>query len=151
MFTDISARIPELDEAAMQAARTRQDALTKPPGSLGRLEELTVQLAGISAENLPSVANKVIITMAGDHGVVAEGVSAFPQEVTSQMVQNFLHGGAAINVLARYVGARITVVDMGVAAELDVERQPVLGGQSGAVDAVLHQDRDAQGVTHGIP
>ena len=118
MFTDISARIPELDEAAMQAARTRQDALTKPPGSLGRLEELTVQLAGISAENLPSVTNKVIITMAGDHGVVAEGVSAFPQEVTSQMVQNFLHGGAAINVLARYVGARITVVDMGVAADL---------------------------------
>jgi len=118
MFTDIIARIPDLDEAAMQAARARQDMLTKPPGSLGRLEELTIQLAGISGESLPSVTNKVIITMAGDHGVVAEGVSAFPQEVTPQMVMNFLHGGAAINVLARYVGARITVVDMGVAADL---------------------------------
>ena len=118
MLKDIITKINGLDETAMASARARQDTLTKPPGSLGRLEELSIQLAGISRKELPEINNKVIITMAGDHGVVAEGVSAFPQEVTPQMVLNFLHGGAAINVLARHVGARITVVDMGVAADM---------------------------------
>lgn len=102
----------------MQAARARQDTLTKPQGSLGRLEELSIQLAGIYAQPIPSIKEKAVIVMAGDHGVVAEGVSAFPQEVTPQMVLNFLNGGAAINVLARRAGARVVVVDMGVAAEL---------------------------------
>jgi nicotinate-nucleotide--dimethylbenzimidazole phosphoribosyltransferase len=118
MLQNIIARIQGLDEAAMAAASARQDTLTKPPGSLGRLEELSVQLAGITGMEIPTFKDKVIITMAGDHGVVAEGVSAFPQEVTPQMVLNFLHGGAAINVLARHVGARITIVDMGVAADM---------------------------------
>src|SRR3990170_3283491 len=112
MLQDITARIHGLDEAAMAAASARQNMLTKPAGSLGRLEELSIQLAGIMGKEIPSIKDKVIITMAGDHGVVAEGVSAFPQEVTPQMVLNFLHGGAAINVLARHVGARITIVDM---------------------------------------
>lgn len=116
---ELIASIQPLDEAAMQAARGRQNQLTKPQGSLGRLEELSIQLAGISGRPIPMIKDKVIITMAGDHGVVAEGVSAFPQEVTPQMVYNFLRGGAAINVLARHVGARIVIVDMGVAAELD--------------------------------
>jgi nicotinate-nucleotide--dimethylbenzimidazole phosphoribosyltransferase len=124
MLQDIIARIQGLDEAAMAAAKARQDTLTKPPGSLGRLEELSIQLAGVSGKEIPSIKDKVIITMAGDHGVVAEGVSAFPQEVTPQMVLNFLHGGAAINVLARHVGARITIVDMGVA--VDMEAHPLL-------------------------
>lgn len=110
--------ISPLDTASMQAARARQDTLTKPQGSLGRLEELSIQLAGIYARPLPSIKEKAIIVMAGDHGVVAEGVSAFPQEVTPQMVLNFLNGGAAINVLARQAGARVVVVDIGVAAEL---------------------------------
>src|SRR5689334_17048106 len=114
------SEIKPLDESAMQAARERQNQLTKPAGSLGRLEELSIQLAGISGKAIPAIKDKVIITMAGDHGVVAEGVSAYPQEVTPQMVLNFLHGGAAINVLARHAGARITVVDMGVAAEMDL-------------------------------
>jgi nicotinate-nucleotide--dimethylbenzimidazole phosphoribosyltransferase len=118
MLQNIIARIQGLDEAAMAAASARQATLTKPPGSLGRLEELSVQLAGITGMEIPTIKDKVIITMAGDHGVVAEGVSAFPQEVTPQMVLNFLHGGAAINVLARHVGARITIVDMGVAADM---------------------------------
>lgn len=113
------ARIHELDEPAMTAARERQDVLTKPQGSLGRLESLSIQLAGITGRPLPQVRHKVIVTMAGDHGVVAEGVSAYPQVVTLQMVRNFLQGGAAINVLARHVGARVVVVDMGVAAELE--------------------------------
>lgn len=122
---DLAARLDELirkirplDRQAMQQARLRQDTLTKPLGSLGRLEELSIQMAGIQARRLPGIAHKAVIVMAGDHGVVAEGVSAYPQEVTSQMVQNFLAGGAAINVLARQAGARVVVVDMGVAAEL---------------------------------
>jgi nicotinate-nucleotide--dimethylbenzimidazole phosphoribosyltransferase len=102
----------------MDAARARQDTLTKPQGSLGRLEELSIQLAGIYASPLPAIKEKVIIVMAGDHGVVAEGVSAFPQEVTPQMVLNFLNGGAAINALARQAGARLTIVDMGVCVEM---------------------------------
>ncbi len=111
-------RIGPLDEGAMAAAQARQDTLTKPPGSLGQLERLSVQLAGIAGNPLPAIRHKVIVTMAGDHGVVAEGVSAYPQAVTPQMVSNFLRGGAAINVLARHVGARVVIVDMGVAAEL---------------------------------
>jgi nicotinate-nucleotide--dimethylbenzimidazole phosphoribosyltransferase len=115
---DLIAQIGPLDEAAMAAARARQDMLTKPPGSLGRLEALSIQLAGITGNPRPSLQHKVIITMAGDHGVVAEGVSAYPQAVTPQMVYNFLRGGAAINVMARHVGARVVVVDMGVAVAL---------------------------------
>jgi len=110
--------IKPLDEGAMAQARARQDTLTKPLGSLGRLEELSIQLAGIQAKPLPSIKQKVIITMAGDHGVVAEKVGNWPQEVTAQMVYNFLGGGAGINVIARQVGARVIVVDMGVATEL---------------------------------
>ncbi len=110
--------IKPLDESAMAAARSRQDALTKPQGSLGRLEDLSVQLAGIQGKPIPQIKRKAIITMAGDHGVVAEKVGNWPQEVTAQMVYNFLNGGAGINVLARHAGARVVVVDMGVATEL---------------------------------
>jgi nicotinate-nucleotide--dimethylbenzimidazole phosphoribosyltransferase len=116
---EIIANIQPLDEAVMRAARARQDTLTKPPGSLGRLEELSVQLAGIKADPFPSVKRKAIIVMAADHGVALEGVSAYPSDVTAQMVLNFLRGGAAINVLARQAEARVTVVDIGVAAEFN--------------------------------
>jgi nicotinate-nucleotide--dimethylbenzimidazole phosphoribosyltransferase len=115
---ELLSSIPPLDEAAMDAARERQNQLTKPQGSLGRLEELSIRIAGITGQARPAIQHKVITVMAGDHGVVAEGVSAFPQEVTPQMVANFLHGGAAINALARHVDARVVVVDMGVAADL---------------------------------
>ena len=116
---NLISQIGSLDEAAMAAARARQDMLTKPRGSLGRLEALSIQLAGITGNPQPSLQHKVIVTMAGDHGVVAEGVSAYPQAVTPQMVYNFLRGGAAINVMSRHVGARVVVVDMGVAADLE--------------------------------
>ena len=102
----------------MQAARLHQDALTKPQGSLGRLEELSIRVAGIRGKAAPRLEHKVVITMAGDHGITAEGVSLYPQEVTAQMVRNFLRGGAGINVLAGHIGARVVVVDMGVAAAL---------------------------------
>jgi nicotinate-nucleotide--dimethylbenzimidazole phosphoribosyltransferase len=117
-LTKICRRIPPLDEAAMAAARARQDQLTKPPGSLGRLEELSIRLAGIAAAPLPRFERKAVVVLAGDHGVVAEGVSAYPSDVTAQMVLNFLRGGAAINVLARQAGARVVVADVGVAADL---------------------------------
>lgn len=113
------ARIGPLDEAALTQARARQDQLTKPPGSLGRLEELSVHLAGITGQLAPPVEQKVIFTFAGDHGVTEEGVSAYPAEVTAQMVLNFLRGGAAVNVLAAHVGARVIVADLGVAAKLE--------------------------------
>ncbi len=106
--------IKPLDEVAMEAARKRQDSLTKPQGSLGRLEELSIKTAGIKADPLPKLKHKAIIIMVADHGVVAESVSLYPQEVTRQMVLNFLEGGAGINVLASHVGARVVIVDMGV-------------------------------------
>lgn len=100
-------------------ARDYLKQLAIPQGSLGELLVLAEQLAAIKKTLKPSVHKKVVITMAGDHGVVAEGVSAFPQEVTPQMVNNFVRGGAAINVLAGVAGAQVLVVDMGVAANLD--------------------------------
>ncbi|MEX2237727.1 MAG: nicotinate-nucleotide--dimethylbenzimidazole phosphoribosyltransferase [Dehalococcoidia bacterium] len=105
------------DESATALAAARQRTLTKPPGSLGRLEELSLKLAGIYGWPLPAAPAKAIIVMAADHGVVQEGVSAYPAEVTAQMLANFLAGGAAINVLARAVNAKVVVVDMGVAGE----------------------------------
>ena len=117
--------IKPLDKGAMDSARSRQDILTKPQGSLGRLEELSIKLAGIQGRAIPQIRHKVIFTLAGDHGVVAEGVGNWPQEVTAQMVYNFLGGGAGINVLARQVGARVVVVDMGVAAKLEPHPQLV--------------------------
>ena len=112
------AKIIPPDQSAMDGARARQDTLTKPQGSLGRLEELSITLAGIFRDPIPKINRKAVILAAGDHGVVAEGVSAYPQEVTPAMVGNFLAGGAAINVLARHVGASIVVLDAGVAADL---------------------------------
>lgn len=108
-------RIGALDRDAMEKAVDRLNNLTKPQGSLGVLEDIVVQLAGITGDVMPKVKNKMVIVMAGDHGVVEEGVSAAPQSVTPQMVYNFLNGGAGINVLARCAGAQVKVVDVGVA------------------------------------
>ena len=111
---EVIARIGPLDEGALARAREREAALTKPAGSLGRLEELAIQLAGILGTERPRLARKAIVIMAADHGVTAEGISAYPAEVTPQMVANFLTGGAAINALAGGAGARVTIVDLGV-------------------------------------
>lgn len=110
--------IPPIDEAARRLAQERQDRLTKPAGSLGRLEELSISLAGMTGRLDPPLANRVVFTLAADHGVAGEGVSAYPKEVTPQMVLNFLSGGAAINVLARQARARVVVADLGVDADL---------------------------------
>jgi len=111
---EVCGAIGALDGAAMQAARERLDRLTKPAGSLGRLEPLAVALAGMRADPRPRLARKVVIVCAADHGVAVSGVSAYPQAVTAQMLANFLRGGAAICVLARQAGAELRVVDMGV-------------------------------------
>lgn len=110
--------IAPLDQSAAAAAEARQSILTKPAGSLGRLEALSIQLAGITGEVTPAFGDKVVVVMAADHGVTAEGVSAYPAEVTPGMVANFAAGGAAINVLSRHVGARVVVCDVGVNADL---------------------------------
>ena len=106
------------DQAAREKARQRLDQLTMPHWALGRLMDLAIDLAGITRSTTPPVAERVIVTMAADHGVVAEGVSKYPQEVTVQMVYNFLQGGAGINAMARVANALVVVVDMGVAGDI---------------------------------
>jgi nicotinate-nucleotide--dimethylbenzimidazole phosphoribosyltransferase len=108
--------IKPLDEAAMAAATARQSQLVKPPGSLGRLEELAIWLAGVTGEERPRVKARVVVA-AADHGVAREGVSAFPPEVTAQMLATFLSGGGAVSNLAKAVGADLICVDAGVNAE----------------------------------
>ncbi|GGY05360.1 nicotinate-nucleotide--dimethylbenzimidazole phosphoribosyltransferase [Paludibacterium paludis] len=109
--------IPALDETARNAALTRQTVLTKPAGSLGRLETLAVKLAAMQGRAEPDLAHPWISVFAADHGIAAAGVSAYPREVTLQMVANFAAGGAAICVLARHIGARFEVIDVGVAGD----------------------------------
>lgn len=118
------ARIQPVDEGFIAKAQAKLDNKTKPPGSLGRLEEMARRLAAISEDLSPDTAKKVIFTFAGDHGIVEEGVSLYPKEVTPQMVLNFLRGGAGVNVLARHVGAEVRVVDVGV--DFDFEPAPGL-------------------------
>jgi len=108
------ATVAPPDERMAAVARQRLDSLTKPRGSLGRLEDLIVRLVVLTGNPMPRIETPVIFTLAGDHGVATEGVSAYPQAVTAQMVENFVRGGAGVNVLARHVGARVVVADLGV-------------------------------------
>ncbi|MDQ7729767.1 nicotinate-nucleotide--dimethylbenzimidazole phosphoribosyltransferase [Halomonas sp. SpR8] len=110
--------IQSVDLKAGETTRRYLDTLTKPPGSLGALEELAIQLSAITGELKPQVMPPAVIVFAADHGVAVEGVSAFPQEVTAQMVANFANGGAAINVFARQISAQVEIVDVGVASSL---------------------------------
>lgn len=114
----ICASITPINTAVMQKTQTRLDCLTKPADSLGVLEELAKRITGITGKEFPRLDSKTIFTFAADHGVTEEGVSAFPKEVTPQMVYNFLSGGAAINVLAKHAGAEVVVADLGVACDL---------------------------------
>jgi len=116
----ILSKIASINGKLIEQAQNRLDVLTKPQGSLGRLEEFAKQLVAITENPVPELDRKVIFTFAGDHGVAEEGVSAFPKEVTGQMVFNFLNGGAGINVLARHAGAEVVVVDIGVDCDFSV-------------------------------
>ena len=155
LITETSGQIQPHDDDAIRAARARQDQLTKPPGALGRLEALSIQIAGITRNARPRFKQPTIITMAGDHGVARQGVSAYPSEVTLQMVLNFLSGGAAINVLARHVGARVVVVDMGVASDLPshpelVDRKIAKGTRDFSIGPAMTRDEARRAVEAGI-
>jgi len=139
---------------AFKAAQHHSDQLTKPPGSLGKLEHTAAQLAAMTGELWPDLSKRTVIIMAGDHGVCDEGISAFPQSVTPQMVHNFLQGGAAVNVLARGAGADVVCVDIGVAAELEhehlVSRKVMYGTHNIAKGAAMTRAEAIQGIAVGI-
>lgn len=145
--------IKPLDQEAAARASAHLDQLTKPPGSLGKLEAVAVQLAGITGELAPDFGRKAVVVMAGDHGVCEEGVSAFPSEVTAQMVLNFLNGGAAVNVLARHGGADVVCVDVGVKAELShpglISRKVRPGTRNMAREAAMTREEALQAVQTG--
>lgn len=146
------------DAGARERAQRRLDDLTKPRGSLGRLEEIVVRLAGITHQPVPTVTRKHIVVMAADHGVAAEGVSAYPQEVTAQMVANFAAGGAGINVLGRWSGATVHIVDMGVAvpspelvkAGKVLDRRVGPGTKNFAREPAMTREQALQAVEAGI-
>lgn len=122
---ELAGEVGPLDEKATARARERHLALTKPPGSLGRLEDIGVRLSAMAGEVPPPAPEEpAVVICAGDHGVLARGVSPWPKEVTATMVENFCAGGAAANAIARTIGARISILDVGVAAGL--ERHPLL-------------------------
>ena len=134
-----SCRTPSREHAVR--ARVRQDRLTKPPGALGRLESLAIELAALQAADRPCAARAPVLLFAADHGVVAQGVSAFPAEVTVQMLGNFAAGGAAISVLARELGLPLHVCDVGTLAEaatpgITVDK-PCRGTRDLSVDAAM--------------
>lgn len=154
-LTEVLARIVAPDPSAARKVQLLLDRKTKPRRSLGRLEDLACQVAGIRGTTAPSVSVKAIVVMAGDHGVAAEGVSAYPQEVTAQMLLNFAAGGAAINVLARHAGARLVVVDMGVRAALPPtpgirDRRIAPGTRNFTLGAAMTRDQALAAIHAGI-
>ncbi len=150
-----TSAVRETDRVAERSARERQARLTKPAGSLGLLEDISVRIAGMTGEPRPRLRPGAVFVMAGDHGVCAEGVSAFPSEVTRQMLLNFVHGGAGINVLARRAGARVVVTDVGVDAEFAPApglylRKIGPGTRNMAVGPAMSRDEARRSVEVGI-
>lgn len=148
-------QIKPVNTAWLAKATERLDSLTKPPGSLGRLEELAARYVCIREELLPALEKKRVVVFAADHGVVAEGVSAYPQEVTYQMVYNFLRGGAAINVLARHAGADVEVVDIGVNYDFEpdiglISRKVAYGTRNLAREPAMTREEAARAVWVGV-
>ena len=114
MLAQVLEKIRPVSDEWINKARGHLDSLTKPRGSLGALEDIAARVVAIREEDPPAMGEKCVVIFAGDHDVVSEGISAYPQEVTGLMVRNFLNGGAAINVLARCAGARVSVIDIGM-------------------------------------
>ena len=147
--------VKPVEASFLELAAARLDNLTKPPGSLGRLEEFAQRLVAIQATENPRIDKKIIFVFAADHGVTDENVSAFPKEVTSQMVYNFLAGGAAINVLAKHAGADVIVVDIGVDFDFGeteglVHRKVVRGTRNFAKGPALTRDEATRCIEIGI-
>ncbi|MBO0779918.1 MAG: nicotinate-nucleotide--dimethylbenzimidazole phosphoribosyltransferase [Ktedonobacteraceae bacterium] len=153
-LTELLASIKGLDSATCEQAWARQAQLTKPAGSLGQLEAIAIQMAGIASDALPEIARKAVVVMAADHGVTAEGVSAYPAAVTPQMVQNFLRGGAAINALARQADAEVVVVDIGVAADIEhprlISRKVAYGTANMAKGASMTREQVLAAIQVGV-
>ncbi|MFQ5465163.1 MAG: nicotinate-nucleotide--dimethylbenzimidazole phosphoribosyltransferase [Thermodesulfobacteriota bacterium] len=155
VLDSVLGSIEGVDRSLELAAQERLDSLTKPRGSLGRLEELARRYAAMTGSASPSVTRKVIFTFAGDHGVADEGVSAFPREVTPQMVYNFLAGGAGINVLARHTGCEVVVVDMGVDHDFEgsdglVDRKVVRGTRNMRLGSAMTRDEATRCIEAGM-
>lgn len=153
-LSDVLARIEPPDQSLLDQARGKLDQLTKPQGSLGRLEELAAQYAMITGEMKPAVPRGAVFTFAADHGVAAEGVSAYPREVTPQMVLNFLRGGAGVNVLARHVGVDVRVVDIGVDADFGtvpglIQRKIMRGTKNFLHQSAMSREQAEQAVLVG--
>jgi nicotinate-nucleotide--dimethylbenzimidazole phosphoribosyltransferase len=152
---EVCRQIKPVDAHWLTAARLRHLSLTKPPGSLGHLEEIGVRIAAIAETETPSIPKKRIYVAAADHGVTDEGVSAYPREVTHQMVVNFLRGGAAINVLARHCGIEIEVVDAGVDHDFPdspglLSRKIIRGTHNMTEGAAMSLNHALQAISTGI-
>ncbi len=149
-----TAEISDLDEKIMEKAQKRINSLTKPPGSLGMLEEIAVKLAGMQGQVCPEVEEKTHLLFAADHGVAEENVSAVPQSITEQMVYNFLEGGAAINVLCRQAQARLQIIDIGVKTEInhpDVINSRIKSGTENiAIEPAMSREEAVQAINTGI-
>ena len=148
------SKIKPIDKEAVKIARKRLDNLTKPLGSLGKLEEIAERISGIRGKITPIIKRKTIFTLAGDHGVTAERVSAYPAEVTSQMVYNFIKGKAGINVLAKHIGAQVIVVDMGTAKDLScrkiINKKVAYGTKNMAEGPAMTHKQTIQSIINGI-
>ncbi len=152
---EIIQKITPVNFKLMEKAQEKLDNLTKPQGSLGKLEDFARRIVGISGTLSPKIKRKVIFVMAGDHGVVEQGVSAYPQEVTFQMVSNFIRGGAGINVLAKHIGAEILVVDMGVAKEFPlgegiIRKKIACGTNNMAKGPAMSRDEAERAIIAGV-
>lgn len=148
-------KIKPLYEDVMKKTQARLDDLTKPPGSLGVLEDIAKQIAGITGCVVPELPKKAAILMAGDHGIVREGVAPFPQEVTPQMVLNFVNGGAAMSVLTRHVNSKLYVVDVGVASDLPdvpniIKKKVAYGTKNMAEGPAMTLEQAVQAIEVGI-
>lgn len=158
LLDETMKRIVAQDAAERQKAKERLDQLTMPHWALGRLMDLALDLAGITRSLKPAVDKRVVVVMAGDHGVAAAGVSRYPQEVTVQMVHNFLHGGAGINAVSRVAGAQVMVVDMGVAGDMGqipetngfISRRVRPGTDNIAVGPAMSREEAVRSVEAGI-
>src|SRR5574340_1657481 len=154
-FDDAVRLIQPVDRHIAAKAQARLDGLTKPLGSLGRLEESAVRYAAITGEVKPNVPRGAVFTFAADHGVAIEGVSAYPREVTPQMVLNFLRGGAGVNVLARHVGVDVRVVDIGVAYEFGVvpgliQKKVMAGTKNLLVEPAMGREQAREALQVGV-
>lgn len=153
---DYIENIKELDLASSKKAEERQNILTKPTGSLGILEKLSIDIAGMTRNPQPRFARKTIFTLAGDHGICEEGVSAYPQEVTPQMMYNFIEKGAAVNVFAKKAGADVFIADLGVVIDLDIDseiyrnKKVAYGTKNFAKEAAMTKEQAITSILNGI-